>query len=279
MDRKSSKLAISHPEGEGVSLVGVLEQLDPGLPTAGRKIALILHGTLGHKDYLFQKRLALNLPLDSFRFDFRGSHESGGHWTYGGLAQDLEDLRIVVAYLAREYGYEVDLLIGHSRGSVVAFHWLCTSEGRRVGGMVNVSGRYRMDLPKYQGSFDDKGFYDWEVTVARKPVVARIYPHDLLEFSKWNTAVVWDQFPLETDVLTIHGMADQTVPAYDATLYARALGARTPGTHNLHLMEGADHNLTGKHEEVVETILEWWSSRQRRDLRSGIWRTGVRGRL
>lgn len=24
-----------------------------------------------HKDYIFQKRLALRLPIDSFRFDFR----------------------------------------------------------------------------------------------------------------------------------------------------------------------------------------------------------------
>lgn len=31
---------------------------------------------------------------------------------------------------------------------------------------------------------------------------------------------------------------------YDATIYARALGARIPGTHNLHFVEYADHNFT-----------------------------------
>lgn len=31
---------------------------------------------------------------------------------------------------------------------------------------------------------------------------------------------------------------------YDAIIYSRALGARTPGTHNLHLVEKADHNFT-----------------------------------
>ena len=32
---------------------------------------------------------------------------------------------------------------------------------------------------------------------------------------------------------------------YDALIYARALTDRSPGTHNLHLVEDADHNFTG----------------------------------
>lgn len=33
--------------------------------------------------------------------------------------------------------------------------------------------------------------------------------------------------------------------SYDAIIYARIFGARAPGTHNLHLIEDADHNFTG----------------------------------
>lgn len=32
--------------------------------------------------------------------------------------------------------------------------------------------------------------------------------------------------------------------SYDAVLYARILGKRFPGTHNLHMIEEADHNFT-----------------------------------
>lgn len=32
---------------------------------------------------------------------------------------------------------------------------------------------------------------------------------------------------------------------YDAIIYARIFGARTPGTHHLHLVEDADHNFIG----------------------------------
>lgn len=103
-ERISTKLDIPQP-AENCTLVGVLERLEPNKPTHGRKIALVgpccasLHMTFrlrrrfcterwgenkpfhtpqddvdilcSHKDYLFQRRAALRLPLDSFRFDFR----------------------------------------------------------------------------------------------------------------------------------------------------------------------------------------------------------------
>lgn len=77
----------------------------------------------------------------------RGNHESGGQWRQGGFTDDVEDLVTVVAYLRFTYGYEIDVVVGHSRGSVVGMHWLCTSEeGKRVRALVNVSGRYRMHV-------------------------------------------------------------------------------------------------------------------------------------
>ncbi|KAG2130647.1 ectomycorrhiza-regulated esterase [Suillus bovinus] len=279
--RKSTKLRIPHSQDD-CELVGILEQLVPEEPTQGRKIAMILHGSLGHKDYLFQKRLAQRFPMDSFRFDFRGNHESGGKRTQSGIGRDVEDLVVVVSYLRSTYGYEIDVVVGHSRGSVVGIYWMCTSEeGQRARAMVNVSGRYRMDrIHKiYKGQWDAKGYYERTLTVARQTVVERVYPEDLVTFSQWNTAIVWDKFPAQVDVLTMHGLHDKTVPAYDAVLYSRALGARTPGTHNLHLIDEADHNFTNRQDEVVDCILEWWDALNQRRLKTGIFMTGVRGKL
>jgi hypothetical protein len=57
----------------------------------------------------------------------------------------VTDLLVVVEYLKTHFGYVIDLVVGHSRGSVVGMHWICTSEeGRNVSGFVNASGRYRM---------------------------------------------------------------------------------------------------------------------------------------
>ncbi|KAI6117871.1 Alpha/Beta hydrolase protein [Pisolithus croceorrhizus] len=282
--RKSTKLYIPQP-ADNCTLVGTLEQLEPDKPANGKRVALILHGTMGHKDYLFQKRLAMRLPLDSFRFDFRGSHESGGQWKYGGFAEDVQDLVTVVAFLRDNYGYEIDMVVGHSRGSVVGMHWLCTSEeGKRVTAVVNVSGRYRMhriydQMCNYKEAFDTMGYYEWKVSVARKQVLQRVYPKDLEEFASWDTGIVWDNFPPTINVLTVHGLADGVVPVYDAVIYARAFGSRAPGTHVLHLMEDADHNFTGRQDEVVDVILEWLEGHHSGALVTGVLRTGIRGRL
>jgi len=82
---------------------------------------------------------------------FSGNHETGGKWKQGALREDIEDLQAVVDYLKSNYGYVIDLVVGHSRGSIAAFRWLCTSEdGRKVSAFVNASGRYRMAVSKIQ---------------------------------------------------------------------------------------------------------------------------------
>ncbi|GAW09259.1 ectomycorrhiza-regulated esterase [Lentinula edodes] len=132
--------------------------------------------------------------MDSFRFDFRGNHETPGVWKQGGMDDDLEDIRRV------------------NRG------------------LSTISDEEREDI----------------------------------------------KHSAKTDVLTIHGLSDKAVPSYDAIIYARALNERVPGTHNLHLMEDADHNFTGRQDEVVDIILEWWDKHAQRTLKTGIWMSGIR---
>jgi uncharacterized protein len=73
----------------------------------------------------------------------------------GALNDDVEDIKTVVKYLTEIYGYTIDLLIGHSRGSLVSMRWICTTEeGRTIRGFVNVSGRYRMEVCQSHCSSD-----------------------------------------------------------------------------------------------------------------------------
>ena len=64
----------------------------------------------------------------------------------------------------------------------------------------------------YRPYFEAQGYYDWKVTVARKEVVGRIYPHDLDKFASWDQNPVKERFPSGAHVLSIHGMEDKTVP-------------------------------------------------------------------
>lgn len=62
----------------------------------------------------------------------------------------MVDLQAVVDFLKSAYGYIIELLVGHSRGSIVAFKWLAaTEDGRKVPAFVNASGRYRMAVGNF----------------------------------------------------------------------------------------------------------------------------------
>lgn len=282
----STKLYIQHPldADRSCKLVGILERADANLSTHGKPLALILHGSMGHKDYLFQRKLAPLLPMDSFRFDFRGNLESGGDWSLASLPKDVEDIQVVVEYMKREYGYTTTVLIGHSRGSIVTCKWIASGsrETQDVEAFVNVSGRYRMERFRYiqevhAESIQKRGYGIWKVRVAGKPVEVKIYPADIDEFANWDTSYIPSSFPPHIDVLSIQGMSDGIVPPYDAVCYALAFEQRKggEGRHTLHFIEDADHNFAGHHDEVNQTIVEWLTRRARKEPLSlgGLWRS------
>jgi len=101
------------PLAAGGHLSGIL-RVSPVHP---KRVILICHGVLGHKNYLFQPQLAKELDFfgSTYRFDFRGNGDSSGDMKYARYDEDVEDLTSVTAYL-RDKGYSVEGLIGHSRG-------------------------------------------------------------------------------------------------------------------------------------------------------------------
>lgn len=67
---------------------------------------------------------------------------------------------------------------------------------------------------------------------------------------------------------------------YDALIYTRALSGRSPGIASLHLVEGADHNFTGRQDEVVAVVTEWLECRNQGRLTPGVWMSdSLRSRL
>ncbi|KAG7439685.1 uncharacterized protein BT62DRAFT_983375 [Guyanagaster necrorhizus] len=217
----------------------------PGKSTHRRKLAL---ADISHKDYLFLRRLATTLPMDaSLRLSVR-HFESPGIWRQTSLEQDVLDLHVVTEYLTTYFGYHIDLIVAHSRGTILAVRWLCTTEeGKSVSGFVNVSGRYR--------------------------IRTKVYPEDIDTSANFDGSLVESTFPQRTDILTTHGVLDRTVPVYDAMLYVKTLSKRYPGTHSLHLMENTDHNCTGRYDEV--------DSQLKGKLQSGVWKgtEDVKGKL
>jgi hypothetical protein len=44
-------------------------------------------------------------------------------------------------------------------------------------------------------------------------------------------------------------------------------------------MEGADHNFTGRRDDVVDAILQWWEARRFGEIQTGIWVAEIKGKL
>jgi pimeloyl-ACP methyl ester carboxylesterase len=112
---------------------------------AVNELALIIHGFGGHKDYIYQRQLARELPITSLRFDFSSCGDSsitdpteftadpganqgqGATYYFRGCQSDLDDFGAILAWLAKPQPdgtrYTLTTLIGHSRGALLMMHW------------------------------------------------------------------------------------------------------------------------------------------------------------
>lgn len=157
------------------TIAGILNQKEPG--KLSNKVALILHGILSHKNQTYHRKLASRLPIDSFRFDFNGNHESSGHWKVDGISNDVQDVSDVVHYLEQTFGYEVGLVIAHSRGALAGWNFFTISEefhrgrhGYQIPYFVSLSARWNLDGAESRNdiqeqAFREKGFFTWKLKV------------------------------------------------------------------------------------------------------------------
>lgn len=251
----------------------VTAPIDPST-THGRKIALILHGALSHKDQTYHKALVQALPFDSFRFDFRANAETPGTWSISGLDDDLEDLNAVVHHLRNQLGYTIEVVVAHSRGSIGAFAWFtrhCPDSlppTHRVPYFVALGTRFNMAriqarTARFMSAFKRDGFYRLQARIASEDREMLIYPEQMEQFANWPTAEIARDFPTKTDVLLVHGTADKIVPVSDVASYANTLHSvpRRPGSCVLQLVENADHNFKGLYNELVACIVDWLHER------------------
>lgn len=103
------------------------------------------------------------------------------------FGDDVDDVEAVLEYLLRGYGYELALLVGHSRGSLGGWKWFAEkARGRRGGGedgrlplWVSLGGRWDMSRihdrdELYREQFEKQGFYIWKVSErCERPVGGR----------------------------------------------------------------------------------------------------------
>ncbi|CAB5213855.1 uncharacterized protein OCT59_023346 [Rhizophagus irregularis] len=243
----------------GQNIVGILEKKSSN-GTLGEKLVIICHGSAGHKNYLFQEKLAKELSFDNFRFDFRGNGESDGILKFSNFQEDVEDIDTVVKYLEKEFGYKLYAAIGHSKGSVAILKYACYVN-RNISHVINISARYNMaaGLSLVENSaFDslkEQGYFYQNNKIRGEIIRMKVTKEDLHDFINYDMSFV-HKMPDTTSVLTCHGIMDEIVSVKDATIFANLIP-----NHTLKLLPGVNHNYSNKHNELIKIIINYFSNK------------------
>lgn len=240
-----------------------------GVYPATHKIALILHGQGGHRNYCYQKllahRLAKELGIYSLRIDFRGCGSSGDNETEElgrVLSQDVDDIQACAEFLIdgtkNPLGIDFTLssIVAHSRGSLATFLWAIKQDNISksdnsaaaiiVPNLVNCSSRYQSHtvLERYPVG-DGSDFVEVPQTMLRhgKYQGVPIKRQELLDLATADLSPLND-LSTEVSVLSIYGLEDTIIPIVDCSHFANRL-TRGPLSHKLELVPMADHNFFG----------------------------------
>ncbi|KAI8595740.1 Alpha/Beta hydrolase protein [Dissophora ornata] len=248
-----------------IHLAGILQST--GHST--RRLGIICHGVLGHKNYLFQPTLANTLApyMDTFRFDFRGNGESEGQMGYSNWEDDQADLDAVISHFEGQ-GYYIYALIGHSRGAISCLNYAATSNHvPLIPYVVSLSSRFHMaDVKRKHGPdtmalLEKQGHFDWHARAAGKQVTLRVTQQHFDDFLNFDTAAV-AHIPSMTSILLVHGSDDIVVPVKDiCEIQTHLSHARTA----VRIITGADHNYKRHYNVVSETVAHYFTAQGRKE--------------
>lgn len=248
------------------------DPFEDGYAPATHKMALILHGQAGHRDYCYHKllahRLASHLGVYSLRIDFRGcggSADNADPAVGRVLSQDVADIQAAAEYVTNGsinvlgINFVLSTVVSHSRGGVAMFVWALEQNRRQAAGdpaafvvpnLVNCSARFtgRTVLERYP-------VYEEDIVFPQTSLRHGKFKTEALPRFEIMSFVDVDLMPLanlstDTSVLSIYGHRDTIIPCRDAGRYATVLN-RGPYSHQLEIIPHADHNFYGM--EAIES--------------------------
>lgn len=239
-----------------------------GLQPVTNKVALVLHGQGGHRNYCYQqilsKQLSDVLSMYTLKIDFRGCGASADNEDPKKgrvLEQDIEDLEAAIEFLKTEpkklVGTNLNLtaIVAHSRGSVAMFLWALKqnelikrgeySKATIVPNLVNCSGRFRLNTVFERFTIDPDEFEGVYQMAFRHGKLQDVFfgKDELLSLATADLSGLSNLSP-EFSVMSIYGLLDKVIRVTDSAIFANVLN-RGPFSHRLELIEHADHNFLG----------------------------------
>ncbi len=220
-----------------------------------RPAVVICHGFKGFKDWGFFPFLAERLALAGFTavsFNFSGSGvgadsevvDQPARWSEQRISGDLADLDTVVAHLAGS-GTRWIGLVGHSRGGGVAV--VGAARDRRVKALATWAAVASFE--RYSAAERERWRREGRIEVVNART-GQVLPiglpllEDLEAHRHGALDIVAAAGRISVPWLIAHGASDESVPAREAELLARA--SASPRTELL-LIEAAGHTFGARH--------------------------------
>lgn len=232
------------------------------------KVALILHGQGGHRNYCYQKllahQLAQKLGMYSLRIDFRGCGNSDDNEVEDDgrtLAQDIVDILSCCEFLRNgdlnpvNINFTISTIVSHSRGGVAMFLWAMEQDNKSKSGdssdaiivpnLINASARFTSPTVLDRYPLHDNEFVEVPQLMLRHGKYQDVFikKRELLDLAEADLSKL-NQLSLDTSVLSIYGLEDAIIPIVDSANFANVLN-RGHLSHQLELIPMADHNFYG----------------------------------
>uniref|UniRef100_A0A7N0U8Q0 Serine aminopeptidase S33 domain-containing protein n=1 Tax=Kalanchoe fedtschenkoi TaxID=63787 RepID=A0A7N0U8Q0_KALFE len=192
--------------------------------------------------------------ISAFHFDFAGNGESEGSFQFGNYRREAGDLHDVIQHFMRNQRI-VAAVVGHSKGGNVVL--LYASIYNDVRTVINISGRFNLEngiearLGKgFQQRIRQNGYID--INNKRGKFIYRVTEESLMDRLTTDTLTSASSIPKDCWVLTIHGSRDEVVSPADALEFSKFIH-----NHQLHIIEGADHEYTSHQLELACVVLNF----------------------
>lgn len=138
---------------------------------------------------------------------------------------------------------------------------------------------------EFEPSFQQKGHFERQIPTRNGMRAVQMTREDFIAGCEYPTPQHAARLPTSVQVLIVHGTDDKVVPVVDSAGYMNALTAqptRRPGTVQLQMIEGCDHNYSGAYRaNMVERVLKWratcLAAQQHAPAAPPSWTAGTRG--
>jgi uncharacterized protein len=226
-------------ESEGKKVSGVLHL--PEGSSSGCVIAS--HGLLSSKDsekYVALGERMAREGISLLRFDFRGIGESEGTFEQDTVSGRIADLGAAIGFIrSRSGGKQWIGLVGSSLGGYVSL--LRASMEPGVAAMVTWATPFHLDDLRSKKERNEESEYP----LPAEPFFADLSKHRLLPL-----------LPKISNILIIHGEADETVPVDQAWEIFHSVNE----PKEIHVIEGADHRLLqpAHRQRAIDLTAQWF---------------------